>query len=167
MSDKERDQFSLPLESTARSKPESKDVVSESDNAVLEWICHPAKKNMKVTAAVSVFVVLLVVIVYYISYSVWLTVLGFMILYGSLSAFYFPTRYKLTGNEVIIKTAFQTLHKQWAQYRSFYPDKNGVLLSPFLRPSRLENFRGVYIRFGNNKDEVMAFVRNKLVKEEG
>lgn len=46
-----------------------------------------------------------------------------------------------------------------SMFRSFYPDKRGVLLSPFTRPSRLENFRGVYVRYDGNKDEVDAFVK--------
>jgi hypothetical protein len=45
-------------------------------------------------------------------------------------------------------------------------DKNGVLLSPFAGRSRLENFRGVYVRFGQNKDQVVNFVRSKIEKKE-
>jgi len=98
------------------------------------------------------------------TYSPWFAVLGFIILYASLSPFYFPTRYRLTDEEISIKTTFQTQHKKWLQYRSCYPDKNGILLSPFMRPTRLENFRGLYIRFWNNRDEVTAFVKDRLEK---
>jgi hypothetical protein len=58
----------------------------------------------------------------------------------------------------------QELRKKWSQYRSCYPDKNGVLLSPFVRPSRLENFRGTYIRFWNNREEVVSFVKTMIEK---
>jgi hypothetical protein len=169
--DKEAEQISIPLEtaplredrSTAR-PPTGKKEALVAPEAALEWVSHPAKKNPRVTVMVTLFIVLLIVIVYYLTYSVWFTVLAFMILYGSLSAFYFPTRYKLTEKEIVVKTTLQTLHKQWSQYRSCYPDKNGILLSPFMRPSRLENFRGLYIRFWNNKDEVTAFVKAQIDK---
>ena len=53
--------------------------------------------------------------------------------------------------------------KLWSDFRSFYADRNGVLLSPFARPSRLENFRGVYVRFGrSNRDEIRDFIRRKV-----
>ena len=91
-------------------------------------------------------------------------ILAFLILFGSLSSFYFPTHYRLTDKEITIKTKMQTITKKWSQYRTFYPDKNGVLLSPFVRPSRLENFRGIYIKFWYNKDEVVDFVRGQLEK---
>ena len=48
-------------------------------------------------------------------------------------------------------------------FRSFYTDKNGVLLSPFIAPSRLENFRGLYITFDNNRDAVLDFVKEHVI----
>lgn len=164
MKENEPEQIPLQLPSRDAPKTESGENGENHQKQTLEWICHPAKKNKYITALVTLFIVLLVVIVYYMTYSPWFAVLGFIILYASLSPFYFPTRYKLTDEEILIKTIFQTLHKKWSQYRSFYPDKNGILLSPFLRPTRLENFRGLYIRFWNNKDEVTAFVKDRIEK---
>ena len=44
-----------------------------------------------------------------------------------------------------------------------YPGRRGVLLSPFLGPSRLENFRGFYLRYGkDNKTEVDEFLAELL-----
>lgn len=140
-------------------------VDSESEGIILDWICHPAKRNKKVTVAVSVFIAILVAVVYYATFSIWFTILGFLILTGSLAGFYFPSHYQFTESKIIIKTTMQTLEKKWSQYRSYYSDKNGVLLSPFGRPSRLENFRGVYIKFWNNKDEVMAIVKDKIKRD--
>jgi len=65
-----------------------------------------------------------------------------------------------------VKFLFSQKEKDWTFYRSFYVDKNGVLLSPFERPSRLENFRGVYIRFHQNKDRVVEFVSSRIKKDE-
>ena len=62
----------------------------------------------------------------------------------------------------MVKTTTQTLHKDWKVYRSYYVDKNGVLLSPFTEPTRLENFRGLYIMFNNNRDEVASFIKARI-----
>jgi hypothetical protein len=172
MPDKEPDQlsFDLPAASKSSKSDQKKEDEAEYDGPVLEWVCHPAKKNLFRTIAVSLFIIVLVVIVYYMTFSIWFTILAFVILTGSLLPFYFPTRFKLTEKEIIIKSTMQTQKRKWSQYRSYYPDKNGVLLSPFLRPSRLENFRGLYLRFGDNRDEVMAFVKrmiDKVRSEEG
>lgn len=159
-----KEQLTLDLKTAARPAPEEK-IMESGDGAILEWICHPAKKNPKITVIVTLFLFVLVVMVYYMTYSVWFAILAVLILFGSLASFYFPTRYKLTTDEIIVITKMQALHKKWSQYRSVYPDKNGVLLSPFIKPSRLENFRGLYLRFWYNRDEVMAFVKERMSKE--
>ena len=162
ISQEDKEQLSLELKAEPKPKPEPEGIRPEGK--VLEWVSHPAKRKPLVTVVVSLFIVLLVIIVYYMTYSVWFSALGFVILYGSLSAFYFPTRYRLADDGIEVKTTFQRLHKKWSQYRTCYPDKNGILLSPFARPSRLENFRGLYLRFWYNRDEVMAFVNKQIEK---
>jgi len=161
----EQIQFSLDLTEKESVDKKPADRKNPDENTILEWVCHPAKRNKKVTLAVSVFIVILVIVVYYATYSVWFTILGFLILTGSLAGFYFPSHYRFTDDKIYIKTTMQTLEKKWSQYRSYYPDKNGVLLSPFARPSRLENFRGIYIKFWNNKDEVLAVVGDKIKRD--
>jgi len=162
--DNEKDESQLSLGFEADSKKIQPGEDKKEFSSSLEWVCHPAKKNIKVTALVSIFIVILVGVVYFMTYSIWFALLGFLILFGSLASFYFPTSYRLTDDEIIVKTKAQTLKKKWSQYRTYYPDKNGVLLSPFARPSRLENFRGLYIKFWYNKDDVIAFVKKQINK---
>lgn len=158
----EKEQLSLGLDSANNDSSESKSEQEKVESA-LEWSCHPAKKNMKVTYLVTAFIIILIGVVYYATdYSVLFAGLAVLILFGSLASFYFPTKYRLTENDIIIKTKMQKLSKKWSQYRSYYPDKNGVLLSPFVRPTRMENFRGLYIKFWFNRDEVVAFVKERL-----
>lgn len=128
----------------------------------LEWTCHPSRNKPLLTTVVSIFVLVVALIIYVATNSAALTLLGLVILFASLAKFYFPTRYRLTDKGIEIKTTTQTLHKDWSIYRSCYPDKNGVLLSPFPEPSRLENFRGQFIMFSDNRDEVVAFVREQI-----
>jgi len=136
--------------------------VSDNSQPLLEYLCHPARRNTTITALTTVFVIICTILVWLISYSIILTALAVLILFGSLTGFYFPTRYLFYDDHFIVKTAVQSLRKEWKQYRSFYPDKNGVLLSPFGRPTRLENFRGIYIKFSCNRDRVLDLVRSKI-----
>lgn len=129
---------------------------------VLEWVVHPVRRRPWVSAAVTAFVVAVVVLVRITTESPAFAVLAMVIMAASLAKFYFPTRYKLHGTGVTVKTTTQTLSKEWKLYRSCYPDKNGILLSPFAEPSRLENFRGLYIMFQGNGDEVTAFCRERI-----
>lgn len=136
--------------------------VSDNAQPLMEYLCHPAGRNMTITVLTTVFVIICIILVWLISYSIILTALAVLILFGSLTGFYFPTRYYFYDDHFIVKTTVQSLRKEWKQYRSFYPDKNGVLLSPFGRPTRLENFRGIYIKFSGNRDRVLDLVRSKI-----
>lgn len=130
----------------------------------LVWVSHPAKIKKKASIAVILFIVLVMAIVYYVTYSPFMVFLALLLFTGSLSTFFFPTRYEIDRNEVIVKYLFSSVKKNMNTFRSFYPDKNGVLLSPFPKPSRLENFRGLYIRYHENKAEVDAYI-TKLFAE--
>ena len=39
-----------------------------------------------------------------------------------------------------------------------------LIISPFSKPSRLENFRGVYILLGENRDEILDFINRKIME---
>lgn len=145
--------------------PQNPDVTTSaplSESLLLSWSTHPAKARSLVTALVILFLVVLAVLVYLLTYSAIFTVIAALILYGSLTQYFTKTTYEFTDTKVRAKYVVNKIEKEWAQYRSYYADKNGVLLSPFPSPSRLENFRGLFIRFAGNKDQVMDIVRQKI-----
>lgn len=133
-----------------------------NDPVLLEWITHPMKRRPMVTAAVTLFIMLITMFVYYAMESRAFAVLALIVLLGSLAKYFLPTKFTLTESKIIIKSTTQTIAKPWSMFRSFYPDKNGVLISPFAEPSRLENFRGLYLMFSENRDEVLNAIREKL-----
>lgn len=146
---------------------ENKNINSDNSTDIkpdplLEYLCHPLKRNRTVTTLVIMVILICLILTYFVTYSAFMTFLGAVILFGALSGFFFPTRYFFYEDHFIVKTKTQALRKEWSQYRSYYPDKNGVLLSPFARPTRLENFRGIFIKFEKNRDEVMEIVKSKI-----
>ena len=142
--------------------PSDANATAAQGQPILEYVCYPAGRNRTITLLTTVFLLVCVVSVWLISQSPFMTVLSAVILFGSLAGFYTRTRYCFYADYLTARTPLQTLKKEWKQFRSYYPDKNGVLLSPFTRPTRLENFRGLYIKFASNKEQVMAIVRSKI-----
>lgn len=131
-------------------------------DAQLSWRVHPVTRKPLVSFGVIALLILAPMLVYFSTLSIPFAVLAAVVLFASLAKFFFPTTYKLTQNEIVISTFTQTMKKEWTLFRSFYPDKNGILLSPFVGPSRLENFRGLYLMFEGNANEVTEFVRGKI-----
>jgi hypothetical protein len=134
---------------------------------VLKWSSHPVKRNTLISVLVILFILFIWLVVYLTTYSLLLTGLAVVIMLGSLSSFFLPTRYELDQDRVRIKFFLTTREREWNSFRSYYVDKNGVLLSPFPQPSRLENFRGIYVRFNQNKDQVVGFVKTKIQAKTG
>jgi hypothetical protein len=90
------------------------------------------------------------------------TVIAVLLVWGQVAGFFLPTRFELTGDGVSVRGLVSRREKNWTEFRSYYVDREGLLLSPFLERSRLERFRGVSIQFHGNRDEVVAFVERKM-----
>jgi len=134
------------------------------ERELLRWRSIPAKRSVKITSLV-VLTIFGLPILLAIWYGPFFGLLGLVILGGSLLPFFLPTDFQLTDAGVRRRYLGIDHQRSWSEFRSFYPDKNGVLLSPFPRPSRLENFRGLYVRFENNRKDVLAVIKDKVVRE--
>lgn len=117
----------------------------DSNAVAIEWIVHPVKRNWKVSAGVVFFLAILCAAIYLSFNSVAFLLVSVAILVCSLAPFFFPTTYIFRDDCITVRSLLRKFTKQWNSFKSYYPDRNGVLLSPFSSPSRLENFRGIYI----------------------
>lgn len=135
------------------------------ERELLRWRSVPAERRMKTTVLVAIVIVGVPVLLA-VWYGAFYGLLGILILGGSLLSFFLPTMYVLTDLTVSRRYLGIDQKRKWSEFRSFYPDKNGVLLSPFVQPSRLENFRGMYLRFEGNRDEVLALVTDMVSRPE-
>jgi hypothetical protein len=134
----------------------------------LSWTSHPARERPLTAVLVSVFIIMVMVVVYYVmDRSLFMMIVAGLIFTLSLSTFYFPTVYTIDEKNVKIKYRFSVKERNLSAFRQYYPDSHGILLSPFLSPSRLENFRGFYLRYGKgNKAEVDAFVKKLIDRQQ-
>ena len=77
----------------------------------------------------------------------------------SLSRYFFPTRYVLDGEGVSSEHLGLKQRRSWAKFRRADEYREGIFLCPSVRPGRLDSFRGVFVRFDQNREEVVRFVR--------
>lgn len=88
--------------------------------------------------------------------------LGLLLMLGMTATIYLPVRYKLDSSGVT--TYFLKLPQQrdWSHYRNFYVHDTGVHLTTMPRPSRLDAFRGHFLQFAGNRDEVVAYIKRHM-----
>lgn len=132
----------------------------------LSWRSYPARRSMARTALVVVILLALFAFISWYTASVFMGLVLTLVVALSLASYFTPTWYTLTDEGISVRTLVTKMQRPWSVYRSHWPDKNGVLLSPFPHPSRLENFRGVFIRFEDNGDEVVEFIRRFVPRGE-
>ncbi|MYA69946.1 hypothetical protein F4Y19_07650 [Candidatus Poribacteria bacterium] len=133
----------------------------------LSWTVHPLVENWRNSALLGFFLALLLLIIYLGFQLIYVAVLSAIFLIGSLYKYFLPFHHQFESDKLIITSCcFYRLERPWEAFRSFFTDANGVLLSPFARPTRLENFRGVYVRFGKYPpEEIINFITSKIESE--
>ena len=128
----------------------------------LTWVVHPLRHQHNKTFILLCVLALTATFVYMSTASIGWTFLGVLVLLFGVIDYLVPVTFKLTDKGVESRMLIYRRQRPWSMLRSFYTDKNGVLLSPFPTRSRLDTFRGLYIRFDGNREAVLAIVRERL-----
>jgi hypothetical protein len=128
---------------------------------MLKWTSVPfrigGKRNI-----IAISIPLLVWGVVYVFWGPGWFIISFILVGGSILPYFLPTQYALSDEGITVRSIFTRQKKRWNDYKSYYVDAHGIFLSPFEKPSRLENYRGMYIRFHRNRDEVISYVKQKM-----
>lgn len=139
------------------------DFLEKSEN-VLEWRVHKAKENPRKTFGTILLLLFIGLAIFFLWQELFLTGLSVAILFCSIVTYFLPITYRLDEQGVTRTILGAAQHRQWSEFKSFYIDKNGILLSPFNEKSFLETYRGIFLMCGKN-DEVREFVKRQMAKD--
>ena len=136
--------------------------VQDCSSRAISWTIHPLFEKCLRSVCVVFFLIGILSFVYQMTTSMVWVGLSLLIFAISLRQFFLPTAYFLYDDYVLCRCLFFEKRKKWEQIKNYYIDKNGVFLSPYERPSRLENLHGLYLIGANHRPDAMAFIREKL-----
>jgi len=134
-------------------------------NRPLEWSVHLARRRPGQAAAVAGVIAAAAVAAGCGFRSVTLGLLAAVLLTAALGDYFFPVRYTLGPEGVEACGLWHRRRMSWARVRRVIRDELGVKLSPLPGPSRLEAYRGIYLRFEDNAEDVMAFIAHHVSAE--
>jgi hypothetical protein len=80
----------------------------------------------------------------------------------ALMKYFFPTEYQITHEGIQIHFLGRTTHRKWIEFQCYYFCRNGIQLSTYPKPNRLDSFRGHFILTGMNNEGIISFLRTKL-----
>ena len=136
-----------------------------NNKQIYKWISFPFIEFSLSAALVLVFFVLAAVFVYSITLNFFWVLLSMVFLFSSLFSFFVPTYYEFYDDHVFVKVLVFKRERKYNEFKCFYADKKGVMLSTFNRPRGLDRFRGQSIRFTKAQDEkeqIMEFLDEKI-----
>ncbi|MFW5628932.1 MAG: hypothetical protein ACOCG6_06855 [Candidatus Cloacimonadaceae bacterium] len=93
---------------------------------------------------------------------------GNLLVILNLAPYFIVTEYWLLETEVKVRYIFITIRRPYSDFGCFYMDKRGVMLSTFVRPRRLDPFRGLSLRFSKTQEEkaeMVEILKEKIGKE--
>ncbi len=152
-------QLSSPME---KDGTEQKAGTPEAAGESLEWTSHLLARN-PARGMIPIAITVLFCVVVWFTFEIWLyVVLSGVVLFFSMARFYFPVRYRLDGEGVRVRFLGREKFRPWSDFRNVYVHADGLFLAPFEQPSRLDAFRGTGLNFGENRDEVVSFVKKRL-----
>lgn len=128
-----------------------------SNSPLLTWTSHPFKEFVITSILLSVFMVVLGIGLWYLTVTLWdmpiFYYIGVLVFFFSLISYFIPTRYELYDTKIIIFYWIIKTERHYSDFKCYYSDKKGVMLSTFNRPRRLDPFRGLSLRFTRRADE--------------
>ena len=139
-------------------KPKTPRTASE-----LRWAVHPLLDDPPAKTALLILTILGLSILVAIAFEA--PAFGFLsavLLTASMSRYFLPTRYALQESHILIAHVGARRTIPWSRIRRHTVAPDGVFLSPFASPHRLDPFRGCFLRLHDNRDEVIAYVQTRL-----
>ena len=70
-----------------------------------------------------------------------------------MTTYFIPTRYEFYEYKILVWYAGIKIEKRYSDFKCYYADKKGVMLGTFMRPRRLDSFRGQSLRYSKTKKE--------------
>lgn len=126
--------------------------------ALLSWSVRPCTRHRCLAVVVAAFILALSLAVQVLFGSPWWGLLALLLLGLSVAPHYAGATYALTAEGASVRGLLVTHRRAWSEVKAHFPDAEGVLLSPLSKPTRLAYTRGLYLRFADNRDEVLACV---------
>ena len=125
----------------------------------LKWSVHPLRQNRPFRSLSLISIILVISVIVSNSFgSIGFGFLSLIILVGSMFRYFFPSRYILDEKGVHWVILGYTINRCWSEFKRCEDRKNGVFLSTFVKPHRLDAFQGLFIPYNQNRESVLNII---------
>ena len=126
------------------------------------WTSHPLREEPLAKSVLLVLIILGVAFIVGVSFqSITFALLSLALLTAAMSRYFFSTRYVLEAHGFTISHIGTRRQYLWTNFRRAARHPDGVFLSPFAKPHRLDTFRGQFLR-SKNPTEIYHVVQKHI-----
>ncbi|MBX3119109.1 MAG: hypothetical protein KF784_08595 [Fimbriimonadaceae bacterium] len=94
-------------------------------------------------------------------------VIGFVAIMLATADFWMPIKYRIDDHRASARVGLSTTAMEWSAVKRVLASDLGVKLSPLEKESKLSQFRGVFLRFDGNKEDVLNAITQRWSGEIG
>lgn len=125
------------------------------EEALLEWKVFLGEQLQKKRVPV-MFAIAIAGVAGFLMVSWWGFFIGVGLVFASTAELWMPIQYKISEHEASARCGLSVSAIRWENVKRLIDTPEGIRLSPLEKSSRMDEFRGVYLRFSGNRDEVLA-----------
>ncbi len=140
-----------------------------SNKEIVSWISWPFVDRPKTSVILSIFLIGMAVLLWNVAVVNWdmpfYYMLGMLILLLSLITYFIPTYYTFYDTHIQVKYLLINNRREYQDFKCYYMDKRGIMLSTFRHPNRLDPFRGLNLRFsktGEEKETLLQLLETRI-----
>ncbi len=134
-----------------------------SNAQTLQWSAHPLVEESRFKSATLCLALVAFPSLAALSFnSILYGAISLVILIAAMSRYLFSTRYLLDGSGLETEHLWWKKRRTWSDFGRARIRRDGLFLSPFERPHRLDSFRGEFIRCRGNQESVSSFVEQHV-----
>lgn len=97
-----------------------------------------------------------------LSHHIVLPIIGVIAIFASTAEFWLPLHYVLDEKSARCRCGISVTAIEWSDVKRVLISSEFAKLSPLENDSRLSEFRGVKIRFGDRKRDVLDWIKSKV-----
>lgn len=126
------------------------------------WTSHPLREEPLAKSVLLALIILGVAFIVGASFqSISFAFLSLVLLTAAMTRYFFPTRYVLDAHGFTISHIGAHRQYLWTNFRRVARHPDGIFLSPFVKPHRLDTFRGQFLR-SKNPSEIYHVVQKHI-----
>ena len=128
----------------------------------LVWRVHPARDRVGAACFAAAVVTAMAWLSAAMMQSVWWGALAVVVLFVALRRFFLPSQFRIDAEGITARNSLSRQRYHWSQIFRFSCDRRGGYLSTRSRSSVLDIFRGMHLLFGEDRETVVAQIRERL-----